>query len=429
MSDSAISVENVTKLYRLGSKKEESDSIAHAALNFIKSPINNFKKYRGLYRFDDVINDDGTYSSKDNVLCAINNISFECGHGESIGIVGGNGAGKSTLLKILSRVTSPTFGQVKIRGRISSLLEVGTGFNPELTGRENVYLNGVVLGMTKNEVDQKFDEIVDFSGVERFLDTPVKRYSSGMRVRLAFAVAAHLDPDILIVDEVLAVGDAAFQEKCLGKMKDVTGSGRTVLFVSHNMAAVTALCQRGILLDQGSIVKTGTSEEIASEYISSLSVSGDSVELDRTTKRDGDQEIIATKIEVMDASGAEILRPCSGQKVIFRLHYSCKGDKEYRSCKFSVVIHRQGQMYMDLNTSLVYPHSLNVSGEGSIDFLIDELPLKGSSYTLGTYIESDRVVKDHVFSARSFGVMDGDFYGTGRLLHDNCVLVKFSIEL
>ncbi len=426
MSNVAISVENVTKLYRLGLQKESSDSMASAVLGFIKSPINNFKKYRSLYRFDDVLNSDGTYSTKEDILCAINNVSFECGHGESIAIVGGNGAGKSTLLKILSRVTSPTFGQIKIHGRISSLLEVGTGFNPELTGRENVYLNGVVLGMTKTEVDEKFDEIIDFSGVERFLDTPVKRYSSGMKVRLAFAVAAHLDPDILIVDEVLAVGDAAFQEKCLGKMKDVTGSGRTVLFVSHNMAAVTTLCERGILLESGRVAEMGTSQEIAAAYVSSLSVSDD-VSLEKLTNRTGDQEIVATNIQVLDKNGVEILSPCSGQEVIFRLHYSCQDSKVYKNCKFSICIHRQGQLYLDLNTHLVCQEPIQVSGSGHIDFVVNELPLKGSSYTLGSYIESNRVVKDHVFSAKHISVIDGDFYETGRLLHDNCPLVKFNV--
>ncbi|NOX27381.1 MAG: ABC transporter ATP-binding protein [Gammaproteobacteria bacterium] len=425
MSNAAISVENVTKLYRLGSKKESSDSMASAILGFVKSPINNFKKYRGLYRFDDVLNGDGTYTSQEDVLCAINNVSFECMHGESVAIVGANGAGKSTLLKILSRVTSPTFGQIKIRGRISSLLEVGTGFNQELTGRENVYLNGIVLGMSKVEVDRKFDEIIEFSGVERFLDTPVKRYSSGMKVRLAFAVAAHLDPDILIVDEVLAVGDAAFQEKCLGKMKDVTGSGRTVLFVSHNMAAVTGLCERGILLEQGQIVKTGTSQEVADDYISSLTASED-VSLDKMTKRSGDQEIIATNIQVLDKDGVEIVSPCSGQEVTFRLHYSCNDSKVHKNCKFSIFIHRQGHIYIDLNTYLVHQSPVDVSGSGYVDMVINELPLKGSSYTLGSFIESNREIKDHVFSAKSLSVLDGDFYGTGRLLNDNCPLVKFN---
>ena len=201
-------------------------------------------------------------------ILALDDVSFTVQQGEALGIIGRNGAGKSTLLKILSRVTAPTSGVVKVRGRIGSLLEVGTGFHPELTGRENVYLNGAILGMRKEEVTRKFDEIVDFSGVEKFIDTPVKRYSSGMYVRLAFAVAAHLDPEILIVDEVLAVGDAEFQKKCLGKMGDVAGEGRTVLFVSHNMAAIQQLCRRGFLLEQGKVVSEGLVEEVLTAYLS-----------------------------------------------------------------------------------------------------------------------------------------------------------------
>jgi lipopolysaccharide transport system ATP-binding protein len=198
---------------------------------------------------------------------ALKDINFEVKQGEVLGIIGRNGAGKSTLLKILSRVTAPTTGQVKVKGRIASLLEVGTGFHPELTGRENVYLNGAIMGMTKAEVTSKLDEIVDFSGCERYIDTPVKRYSSGMRVRLGFAVAAYLEPEILIVDEVLAVGDLEFQNKCLGKMKDVAGHGRTVLFVSHNMGAVRLLCSRSILLTEGQIVLDGKSDDVVGKYM------------------------------------------------------------------------------------------------------------------------------------------------------------------
>jgi lipopolysaccharide transport system ATP-binding protein len=200
-------------------------------------------------------------------LWALNDVSFQVEHGEALGIIGRNGAGKSTLLKILSRVTAPTSGVVKIKGRIASLLEVGTGFHPELTGRENIYLNGAILGMKKAEIDRKLDEIVDFSGVEQFIDTPVKRYSSGMYVRLAFAVAAHLEPEILVVDEVLAVGDAEFQKKCLGKMSDVTHEGRTVLFVSHNLSAVRDLCQRAILLNHGEISEVGESKNVIANYL------------------------------------------------------------------------------------------------------------------------------------------------------------------
>jgi lipopolysaccharide transport system ATP-binding protein len=205
-------------------------------------------------------------------MWALRGVSFEVKRGEIIGIIGRNGAGKSTLLKILSRVTAPTSGEVRVKGRVASLLEVGTGFHPELTGRDNIYLNGAILGMSKPEIKRKFDEIVEFSGVERYIDTPVKRYSSGMYVRLAFAVAAHLEPEILIVDEVLAVGDAQFQKKCIGKMQDVSRGGRTVLFVSHNLTVVASLCQRAVLLEAGRKRVEGTSEEIVSSYMQSGSI-------------------------------------------------------------------------------------------------------------------------------------------------------------
>jgi lipopolysaccharide transport system ATP-binding protein len=269
-NDIAFSVENISKVYRLGMKDAARDSLGAVMLDFISSPVQNFKKYRSLYNFDDIdLSNNHASPESSNVLWALNDVSFEIMRGETVGIIGRNGAGKSTLLKVLSKITHPTRGRIEIRGKIASLLEVGTGFHQELTGRENVYLNATVLGMRKCEVDRKFDEIVEFSGVEKFLDTPVKRYSSGMRVRLAFAVAAHLEPEILIVDEVLAVGDAAFQRKCLNKMQDVGQGGRTVLFVSHNMAAVTRLCERGILLDEGKIMADGGIHDVVSAYMSS----------------------------------------------------------------------------------------------------------------------------------------------------------------
>ncbi len=209
--------------------------------------------------------------SKAEEFWALKNINFEINHGDRVGIIGSNGAGKSTLLKVLSRITQPTTGQIKIRGKVASLLEVGTGFNPELSGRENIFLNGAILGMRKAEIISKFDEIVDFSGVEKFLDTPVKRYSSGMYVRLGFSIAAHLQPDILIVDEVLAVGDTEFQKKCMGKMKDVSGEGRTILFVSHNLTAVEGLCNRAIYLQKGTVVTQGDTKSVVSTYLKNYS--------------------------------------------------------------------------------------------------------------------------------------------------------------
>lgn len=267
----AITVENLSKRYRIGLKEELNDSLLKVAVNILKSPFANFRKYRSLYKFDDL--KDRRYEANDmldnssDIIWALKNVSFEIKSGEAIGIIGGNGAGKSTLLKILSRITEPTEGFAEIHGKVSSLLEVGTGFHPELTGRENVYLNGTILGMKKREINSKFDEIVDFSGVEKFIDTPVKRYSSGMLVRLAFSVAAHLEPEILVIDEVLAVGDADFQKKCLKRMEAVGQEGRTVLFVSHNLPAVTRLCNRAILLEEGKMLFEGPSTFVVNKYL------------------------------------------------------------------------------------------------------------------------------------------------------------------
>ncbi len=263
----AIKTEKLAKRYRIGLKEKIHDSIGGAVLDFAKSPLKNYRKYRSLYKFEDIDKNKENYS--DDIIWALKGISFNVMQGEVVGIIGRNGAGKSTLLKILSKITAPTQGHAEIRGRISSLIEVGTGFHRELTGRENVYLNGTILGMRKKEIDAKFDEIIDFSGIEQFIDTPVKRYSSGMKVRLAFAVAAHLEPEILLIDEVLAVGDAQFQKKCLNKMQDVGQQGRTVLFVSHNMPAVTRLCPRVILMDEGQIATDGPSQEVIGSYLHS----------------------------------------------------------------------------------------------------------------------------------------------------------------
>ncbi len=266
-ADIAIRAEGLSKVYRIGLKEQTHDSFGGMLIDFLRSPFANYRKYRSLYRFDDVAESNG--ENNRDILWALRDVSFEVKQGEVVGIIGRNGAGKSTLLKVLTRITPPTRGCAEIRGRVSSLLEVGTGFHQELTGRENIYLNGTILGMTKAEVDRKFDAIVEFSGVERFLDTPVKRYSSGMAVRLAFAVAAHLEPEILIVDEVLAVGDAAFQRKCINKMQDVSKTGRTVLFVSHNMPAIAALCSRAILLSAGKVAMDGPAHDVIGRYLNS----------------------------------------------------------------------------------------------------------------------------------------------------------------
>lgn len=247
----AITVANLSKRYRIGLATKSTSTIK----SILTSPFRYLKSSL-------------TPPNEAEILWALNNVSFDVGEGEVVGIIGNNGAGKSTLLKILSRITDPTSGRIELRGRVGSLLEVGTGFHPELTGRENIYLSGTILGMRRKEIDQKFQEIAQFAEIERFLDTPVKRYSSGMYVRLAFAVAAHLEPEILLVDEVLAVGDIAFQKKCLGKMGDVSKQGRTILFVSHNMIAIQNLCEKTIWIDKGEVKKYGPTHEVISAYLS-----------------------------------------------------------------------------------------------------------------------------------------------------------------
>lgn len=259
MGNSIIKVENLSKRYRIGLQEKKADTFAEQLWTNLKAPIKNFQRIKSLGRFDE---------EDESVHWALKDVSFEVKQGEVLGIIGKNGAGKSTLLKILSKITEPTSGRIEMNGRVAALLEVGTGFHPELTGRENIYMNGTILGMTKKEIDRKLDEIIDFSGVEKYIDTPVKFYSSGMRVRLGFSVAAYLEPEILIIDEVLAVGDYEFQQKCLGKMEEISiNQGRTVLFVSHNIQAVSTLTKSTIVLQDGELLFKGKTEEGISTYL------------------------------------------------------------------------------------------------------------------------------------------------------------------
>lgn len=272
MSNIAIEVDNLGKKYRIGAKQKQNDTLREVFTSVVTSP---FRHLRNLRR-----------PTEDDIIWALKDVSFEIKHGEVVGIIGRNGAGKSTLLKILSRITKPTEGRAEINGRVGSLLEVGTGFHLELTGSENIFLNGAILGMKKSEIQRKFDEIVAFAEIERFIDTPVKRYSSGMYVRLAFAVAAHLEPDILLVDEVLAVGDAGFQKKCLEKMGDSAREGRTVLFVSHNMGAVLRLCSRAILLAEGKSALDSDAQTAVSKYLSEVGGTVSAVTYELESHRD-----------------------------------------------------------------------------------------------------------------------------------------------
>lgn len=378
MPDFAIKVENLSKCYRIGLKEQKSETLAGAMLDWFKAPFSNLKHLRRLTRFD------GEPGAKD-LIWALADVSLTIAPGEVVGVIGRNGAGKSTLLKIISRITEPTSGRVLLNGSVSSLLEVGTGFHPDLTGRENVYLNGTILGMTKAEINRKFDAIVDFAEVEKFLDTPVKRYSSGMKVRLAFAVAAHLEPEILLVDEVLAVGDASFQKKCLGKMGEVSKEGRTVMFVSHNMGAVNSLCEKVALFDSGKLEKIGPSKDIISYYKSKLAETTPSQNTEpglfEVKKNQRDKEATIEAIEIINPeSGQRKHEIISGESVAFRLHYYSQINLHDASFMFGVCT--------DDNTVLIKYNSQRNDGvetpirkgRSYIDCIFMEFPLTAGEY-------------------------------------------------
>jgi len=345
---------------------------------------------------------------------ALREIDFEIKQGEVVGIIGRNGAGKSTLLKILSRITEPTKGRIRLRGRLASLLEVGTGFHPELTGRDNIYLNGAILGMTRVEIARKFDEIVAFAEVDRFLDTPVKRYSSGMYVRLAFAVAAHLEPEILIVDEVLAVGDAEFQRKCLGKMEQVAGHGRTVLFVSHNIAAVQRLCSRGIYLQQGRIVAQGASHEVIDRYLrDTSSPSGKS----RWNYARRSPLIEVENVELLVNGGRQNSVP-AGATATFRVRYRCPApEKLPEGLECSFIVYGQGQKLVNFWSNAGRGRSFPIASSGVISCTVPEWPFRTMPMTLQLHLNYrfDNLVD--LPDALAFDSADCDRFGTGTVPH------------
>ena len=340
-------------------------------------------------------------------------MSFEVRRGEVVGIIGRNGAGKSTLLKILSRITDPTEGTIRLRGRVASLLEVGTGFHPELTGRENIYLNGAILGMHRYEIKAKFDEIVAFSEVERFLDTPVKRYSSGMYVRLAFAVAAHLEPEILIVDEVLAVGDAEFQKKCLGKMQDVaTGEGRTVLFVSHNIAAVRALCHRGILLQQGRIMKIGPIENVTTAYTENGIVETGAALVTMPPAPERCSVWMETATVLCNGKpGATLL---TGDHLGFAVRFRASRPIQTPILGYLIRSSR-GEDAVNANNYFLPSTGYAVPvTEGTITCDLGMLPLMSGSYSVTFWLCRDPQEQHHVVDILHFSVEEKDIWGTGR---------------
>jgi lipopolysaccharide transport system ATP-binding protein len=355
---------------------------------------------------------------RDEGFWVLRDVSFEVRQGEVLGVIGRNGAGKSTLLKILSRITWPTEGYAEVRGRIGSLLEVGTGFHGELTGRENVFLNGTILGMRKNEVRRKFDEIVDFSGVEHMIDTPVKHYSTGMYLRLAFAVAAHLDPEILLVDEVLAVGDADFQRKCLRKMEYIAGEGRTILFVSHNMAAIANMCDRAIVLSNGNLATSGAPRDAIALYMDHTRELA-RTELTKRADRLGSGEVRIEEVWLEDPAGRLVDHAVSGEDMVIVFRYRCRRSGWVSpSAVFKFVL--RDASGIDLAwCSTQFGKNSNPSpvfrGEGTVRCLLPKLPLAEGEYTI-TYLACgwDGDYYDTVQDAMWLRVVSGDFFGTGR---------------
>lgn len=396
-SDAPIRVENLGKLYRIGERepyKTLRDSLARS-----------FRRWRHL----------GGTEKPDQYIWALKGVSFKVSKGEVVGIIGRNGAGKSTLLKILSRITEPTEGNAEIYGRVGSLLEVGTGFHSELTGRENVYLSGALLGMKKREIDRKFDEIVSFAELGKFIGTPLKYYSSGMQVRLGFAVAAHLEPEILLVDEVLAVGDVAFQKRCLGKIDEVTKEGRTVLFVSHNMAAVENLCQRSILLDGGQIAAQGETAKVIAFYLAGTR-EHELVDLSLRKDRVGNGLIRFESVSFHRENGERASAFLSGHDLLIRLKYGMTRQLS----QDAVVLVGIGVQDMYGDTLFLCSNELTDEiqqewpKDGEVICKIPRLPLPRGAYSINLYVASNGIVADWVTNAARFNVEDSDFYGTGR---------------
>jgi len=393
---SAINVDQVSKSYKIG-HLHRATTIREALVNVAKRPF---------------VGDANTKES----IWALKDVNMSVASGEVVGIVGRNGAGKSTLLKVLSKITYPTSGTMNVVGRVASLLEVGTGFHSELTGRENIYLNGSIMGMRRREINAKLDAIIDFGGVAKFIDTPIKRYSSGMRLRLGFAVAAHLDPDVLLVDEVLAVGDVEFQKKCLDAMDNLHSGGRTVLFVSHNLAAVENLCPRCVWIDNGKVRMDGEAKEVIKSYLSTFAGAGkQGMDLRNVSGRGGSGEIRFTSLEFfgLDDQPLKVIR--SGDNLVLRLHY--RSEAPVRNPRFGVQIHSDlGTKITSFSTwaaGVEIPDA--IEKEGHIDLVIDFLNLMPGRYYLSLSLKGvGSTAYDVLDHCATFDVEATDFYGSGK---------------
>lgn len=394
-----IKVEGLSKKYLLNkSALQKSDTLYGTFINGLKN-AKDFAKKKETEEF-----------------WALKDVSFEVEQGDRVGIIGRNGAGKSTLLKILSRITPPTKGRIEYSGRMAALLEVGTGFHGDLSGRENIYLNGSILGMTKHEIDSKFDEIVDFAEIEKFLDTPVKRYSSGMYVRLAFAVAAHLEPEILIVDEVLAVGDSAFQKKCLGKMKDVSNSGRTILFVSHQLASVQSLCNKSIVLKKGMVdfpmSDTDSSIKHYMKEVSSLA----KISISDRKDRQGEGQFRFKNIALKDNDNQFINAAQTGKDLIFDIEYDLTSAYLNNVSVAITIYNDEGRDMVTLANHIANEPFETLKKGNSIQCKINKLPLTQGTYVCNIIAYKDGVIQDYIQEAFNLEIEEGDFFGTGKVM-------------
>jgi lipopolysaccharide transport system ATP-binding protein len=413
----AISIENLGKRFRINhaeTARAEYRTLRETLVRAMATPVRNLRSGAALGHVED--------------FWALRDVSFDVVKGEVVGIIGRNGAGKSTLLKILTRITKPTCGRARLWGRVGSLLEVGTGFHPELTGRENVFLNGSILGMSRTEIQANFDRIVEFSGVEKFIDTPIKRYSSGMKVRLAFAVAAHLDLEILLVDEVLAVGDAEFQRKCLGKMSNVAQSGRTILFVSHNMAAMKSLCRRVILLDQGRLVRDGESSDVIGRYLEgfeSETASRNVADID--AEREGSGEVRLQSVTTLSSSNKTVSSIPMGEDLIVRMAVKALSDVEkvFVSLQLSDV---NGSILCQIDGQQAQNWSIDLEqGQESIlQCTLPRLMLAPGRYSLNVWIHRvvGRALLDYLPRVLTFDIIPNDVFGTGQLPRGDYLFVQ-----
>jgi lipopolysaccharide transport system ATP-binding protein len=415
VSDYAIRVEKLGKRYRIG-ERERYRALRDTLVDVAKAPLRRMRR--------------GAAATADNTIWALRDISLEVGQGEVLGVIGHNGAGKSTLLKILSRITEPTEGYAEVRGRVGSLLEVGTGFHPELTGRENIYLNGAILGMRRAEIARRFDEMVAFAEVERFIDTPVKRYSSGMYLRLAFAVAAHLEPEILLVDEVLAVGDAAFQKKCLGRMSDVAREGRTVLFVSHNLPSIEKLCQRVIVVDGGRVLQEGDPVACISAYLGARTEPKPAVDLAAVPRLDPRLVPVFTSLDLQDGAGAPISAVGCGEPLEFHLGYAASA--EIANPSFGVIISNgMGMPLFFLQTRAQLGLWDKAPARGRVVGRLPEVPLVPGEYLLTVGCLTGERQLDLLEHVASFTVEPRDFFDSGYLPHqlNGPVLIRAEWDL